>query len=315
MLSASRSRAGAAVAAALAVAALWALDVAPSAGEGADEDARSVTTAQDAVERAEADRTRIEASLADLEAEREELLEDLGERDARRDRATHDLRRARRGARSLAVLAYMTADASPVALGRGDADDVYRETLVRDGVGARRQAAAYYHDLRSQADDAVTQTTARLDDLEARIAAARADRNRAEDQVRAATTDLEQARAEAERKEAEAREAAALAGLPDPASVSTAGGAAWTPIGSISGGPTPGQWAQLRQCESGGNYRAVSPGGTYRGAYQFDLSTWRTVGGTGDPIAASPAEQDHRAQLLWQSRGHAPWPVCGRYLV
>ena len=72
------------------------------------------------------------------------------------------------------------------------------------------------------------------------------------------------------------------------------------------------QLAALRRCESGGNYRAVSPSGAYRGAYQFDRRTWRGVGGSGDPAAAHPLEQDHRARLLHSARGWSPWPVCGR---
>jgi hypothetical protein len=69
--------------------------------------------------------------------------------------------------------------------------------------------------------------------------------------------------------------------------------------------------AAIRACESGGDYSAVSPSGTYRGAYQFDHQTWQSVGGTGDPAAASPGEQDMRAQMLYEQRGSSPWPVCG----
>lgn len=72
--------------------------------------------------------------------------------------------------------------------------------------------------------------------------------------------------------------------------------------------------AAIRNCESGssGGYSAVSPGGKYRGAYQFDYQTWNSVGGSGDPAAASPAEQDKRAAILYSQRGSAPWPVCGQ---
>ena len=73
-------------------------------------------------------------------------------------------------------------------------------------------------------------------------------------------------------------------------------------------------WAALAQCESSGNPRAVSPTGRYRGLYQFDLTTWRAVGGTGDPIDDTPAEQTRRARLLYAERGRAPWPVCGARL-
>lgn len=69
--------------------------------------------------------------------------------------------------------------------------------------------------------------------------------------------------------------------------------------------------ARIAACESRGNPRAVSPGGTYRGKYQFDYTTWRAVGGTGDPAAAPEPEQDYRAWRLYMMRGPAPWPVCG----
>ncbi len=68
----------------------------------------------------------------------------------------------------------------------------------------------------------------------------------------------------------------------------------------------------IARCESGGNPRAVSANGLYRGKYQFDLRTWASVGGRGDPAAAPEREQDHRAMLLYQRRGAQPWPVCGR---
>ncbi len=86
---------------------------------------------------------------------------------------------------------------------------------------------------------------------------------------------------------------------------------------SLTGTPAAGRrldWAALRQCESGGDYTATSRTGKFRGAYQFSRSTWASVGGTGDPAAASPAEQDHRARLLYARDGHSPWPECGGLL-
>jgi len=73
-------------------------------------------------------------------------------------------------------------------------------------------------------------------------------------------------------------------------------------------------WAALARCESSGNPRAVGGGGRFFGLYQFTLSTWRSVGGSGNPIDASSSEQTYRAQLLYKSRGASPWPVCGRLL-
>ena len=67
---------------------------------------------------------------------------------------------------------------------------------------------------------------------------------------------------------------------------------------------------RIAQCESGGNPRAVSPGGTYRGKYQFSRSTWRNLGGTGDPADAPEWLQDKLALKLYRQSGTAPWPNC-----
>ena len=72
-------------------------------------------------------------------------------------------------------------------------------------------------------------------------------------------------------------------------------------------------WGALANCESCGNPRAVNPAGYY-GLYQFDLGTWRSVGGSGLPTSASAGEQTYRAKLLYKQRGRSPWPTCGRLL-
>jgi len=71
-----------------------------------------------------------------------------------------------------------------------------------------------------------------------------------------------------------------------------------------------GVLARIAQCESGGNPRAVNPNGHY-GKYQFDLQTWQSVGGSGNPINASEAEQDKRAAILYSQRGGQPWECKG----
>jgi Transglycosylase-like domain/Putative peptidoglycan binding domain len=68
--------------------------------------------------------------------------------------------------------------------------------------------------------------------------------------------------------------------------------------------------ARIAQCESGGDPRAVSPGGRYRGKYQFSLATWQALGGRGDPAAASERAQDRMAARLLRLRGTSPWPNC-----
>jgi Transglycosylase-like domain len=72
-----------------------------------------------------------------------------------------------------------------------------------------------------------------------------------------------------------------------------------------------GTLSAIRGCESGGNYSTNTGNGFY-GAYQFTQSTWNSVGGSGNPAAASPAEQDKRAAMLYAREGASPWPVCGR---
>jgi hypothetical protein len=67
----------------------------------------------------------------------------------------------------------------------------------------------------------------------------------------------------------------------------------------------------IAACESGGNPSTDTGNGFY-GKYQFDLQTWQSVGGTGNPAAASEAEQNRRAAMLYASAGASPWPVCGR---
>ena len=66
----------------------------------------------------------------------------------------------------------------------------------------------------------------------------------------------------------------------------------------------------IAACESGGDPTANTGNGFY-GKYQCTQSTWASVGGTGNPAAASEAEQDRRAATLYAQQGSAPWPVCG----
>jgi hypothetical protein len=93
------------------------------------------------------------------------------------------------------------------------------------------------------------------------------------------------------------------------------------PAPVLPDGTTAEQWAALRQCESGGDYAITNPSGAYRGAYQFDRSTWNSVAQRHnvflvgvDPAAASPADQDFLAYALYGERGSSPWPRCGRAL-
>jgi uncharacterized protein YabE (DUF348 family) len=96
---------------------------------------------------------------------------------------------------------------------------------------------------------------------------------------------------------------------PAPAAPKSGGGGGG---GSVGGGADGLNWPALAKCESGGNPRAVNPAGYY-GLYQFSLTTWHSMGGSGNPINASPAEQLYRAKLLYKKAGAGQWG-CGRHL-
>jgi hypothetical protein len=80
--------------------------------------------------------------------------------------------------------------------------------------------------------------------------------------------------------------------------------------GTASADPSFSSWAKLRMCESSGRY-TINTGNGHYGAYQFDLGTWRGVGGTGRPDLATPREQDFRALYLYRMRGWQPWECAG----
>lgn len=99
---------------------------------------------------------------------------------------------------------------------------------------------------------------------------------------------------------------------PAPAQASSAGeSSASAPAAAAPSGDV---WARLAQCESGGNPSIVSANGLYHGLYQFRVDTWRSVGGSGLPSQASPAEQTQRAQILQARSGWGQWPACSRKL-
>jgi hypothetical protein len=68
------------------------------------------------------------------------------------------------------------------------------------------------------------------------------------------------------------------------------------------------RYDRTAQCESGMRQDAVSPDGQYLSYFQWLLSTWHSVGGTGDPRSHSYAEQKTRAKTL--GNPSSQWPVC-----
>ncbi|MBI1857140.1 DUF348 domain-containing protein [Candidatus Saccharibacteria bacterium] len=80
-------------------------------------------------------------------------------------------------------------------------------------------------------------------------------------------------------------------------------------IDKIFDGSFEAALAQLRACEAGGNY-ANKRNPVYRGAYQFNFSTWANYGGYYDPADAPPIIQDQKTWETYLRRGWQPWPAC-----
>jgi len=238
-------------------------------------------------------------------------------------------------ARDLAVSAYVRGGAHSDLESYLDADAatdvVLRMHLVAGRVDQAQEAASVLRTQRILVDREAEQVAVALAAAAAELADADAGLERArrgEQQAYTAVLEAIDALAGAEGAEAAARAAreaeaqrAATATRPTATTTGSSGGGGsgspttqpFEPPGVVDDGQADA-WAKLRDCESGGDYTAVSAGGLYRGAYQFSQPTWESVGGVGDPAAASPAEQDYRARLLYERSGAGQWPLCGRYL-
>ena len=199
-------------------------------------------------------------------------------------------------------------------------DAAWRRVFTEGRVDQALEAAARLKTLRAETDEGMQALAREVTAVGRLIDGVGEDRRRAAGRVAAALSASADAEAAAQR-EAQARraaEAAASATAP-PRAPTTPGSRPEAPPSPPPSFPKPSvslaeAWAELRDCEAGGDYTAVGPDGQYRGAYQFDRSTWASVGGHGDPAAAPPAEQDYRAQLLYDLVGKGAWPYCGRLL-
>jgi len=98
---------------------------------------------------------------------------------------------------------------------------------------------------------------------------------------------------------------------PTPAVVAPAVSTA--PSGSGVSASLATDFAELRQCESGGDY-SINTGNGYYGAYQFSATTWHGLGFPGLPSDASPATQDQAAAELLARSGWGQWPACSARL-
>ena len=121
----------------------------------------------------------------------------------------------------------------------------------------------------------------------------------------------------AQAKAAAAAAAAAAATSPAPGPPSTTSTTLQGIAASTStGDPSLPPFLQcVLQAESGGNYAAVSPGGTYMGGFQFSQATWNEAAGLAGmpqltnvpPNEATAAEQDDLAIALYDADGEQSW--------
>lgn len=78
-------------------------------------------------------------------------------------------------------------------------------------------------------------------------------------------------------------------------------------IKAMLGGPGS-KWYQVAKCESNFNPRAVNKSNNaHFGLFQFKLATWQSMGGSGNPVDASPREQFERAKKLQAAAGWGQW--------
>ncbi len=232
---------------------------------------------------------QIEDRIVDLDALAEQTVVDRQTLTARDRTLLTALDSAREHASDVIVQAYLAAgdatDADYLLASDAAGDVIWRYELVRQRADVTLEAAADYRELRDEASVDLVELLTLADET-------RADRRQADLDLFNATLAFERAEVEFTIAEAWARVDAALAN-------SRYGLLPWSEL------------AELRSCESTDNYAAVDPTGTFWGGYQFDHTTWRTVGGQGNPADATPEEQDARALELYARRGAAPWPVCG----
>ncbi len=298
------------------------------AAQGQGQDA--VAVAEAALDQARQIRCEAEQRLGVLQARRERVVADLRRLDEGAAVITDELAAARREVREFAVAAYIDGGQSEMLAAtlnpRDNAAMVWRSRLLGGQTVDSADSVDRYSALQAANDPERVAAADQLDQLGSTIEQAFSDVLQAAalerdaehalaDALAAAKAEADAAARAAAKAEADAAAAARKTAAPAPAQKRPA------PATPPTGAPAPAaiegateaeqaQLARIRHCESRGNYSAVSASGRYRGAYQFDYNTWAAIGGSGDPAAAPPAEQDARALQLLRQRGTRPWPNC-----
>jgi hypothetical protein len=301
-----------------------------------------VASASAALDRARVVREQADARLAAVRADKARVEKEMANLDGEDATLTTELADARRQVREFAVAAYI--DGGQTELVRASLTPeqasalAWRTGLVSGQAGQASDAADRYRALQASNDPDRVAAALELDRVTRKEAEAASDLQQASALERDAdaaygnafSTGLRQVTEHQQRAQRAAAAAPTPGGAAQSAGPSRTARAARSLAPSVPGAASPAVatstspstggatadelafLAQVRRCESRNNYAAISASGRYRGAYQFSVQTWRGVGGSGDPAAASPAEQDRRALALLRLQGRRAWPVCGR---
>jgi cell wall-associated NlpC family hydrolase len=84
-------------------------------------------------------------------------------------------------------------------------------------------------------------------------------------------------------------------------------------LASQASAASHGEWDQVANCESGGNW-AINTGNGYQGGLQFAPGTWSANGGGEYAPAAHLATKEQQiavAERVLAHQGRGAWPVCG----
>ncbi len=302
----------------------------------------SVESAEAKLADAVAARSVADSRLTEARARQETIRSEIDKLSADARSITNDLAKARSDVREYAVAAYIDGGQGALVSSSLDpnsrAEVAWHTQLVGSSAADAADAVDRFNALKAVNDPSRVEAARRLDLANAEAEAAFDDVVQAEAFERDAEAGLATARAAEAAKQAEATRLAQQASVTSaeatgatatkvpsqalsPGSSATGSASPSVDPPRSSGGASTGlgsptasesaTLAKIRHCESRGNYGIVSASGRYRGAYQFDVRTWGAMGGSGDPAAASPGEQNYRALLLLRQRGTRPWPNCG----
>lgn len=215
--------------------------------------------------------------------------------------------------RADAILSYTGGAPAAATTVAGSDDPAVRAEYLEVAAGDLSDAIDQYRTQEAELSTAESALAAELRASESAAAATADARRVALDQAASVQAQLTAYQTELQQLEAAAAAARAAALAPQGLPVNGGLVKVVRDVVSTGGGNAGGVWLQLRECESGNNYRADTGNGFY-GAYQFSQSTWSNLGYPGRPDHGSPAMQDQAAQRLQARSGWGQWPACSAAL-